>query len=1601
MAGPGGVLVGRGYVVIRPEFAGDWDRRVHGQSSRSGALGGRAFGAAFARDARAGMAALWKGTKWSAIGAGAAGAVAGIAQIGPAALAASAVAVPALSTIGTAGAAIGVGLKGVGKAFKAFDSAAADAKAAASATRQVESAQRALARAQAGVGEAQAAAARRVRDAQKGLLGAQRDAIDVQRELNGAYRDARRALEDYKLQLAEASIDQEEAALRAAEAEAELAEARASGDQDAIKRAELAARRANLSVEQQARDYKRLKEDSDRATAAGVEGSEQVVSAKERISEANARVADAEQDLKDAQVDGAKQVKDAQEAVADAARALADAQSAAASQVSKVDEAMAKLTPNARNFVETVKELGPAWGEVRKATQESLFRGLGDSFRDMSKDTIPVLRDGLSGAADQVNLMVRNWMGGVRRMAQDGTLRRFFDGNNKILQNFSKWPEEATRGWVQLSVAAQPALDKLTLKVAAASTRLSDRLTESFESGRLEKKISGAFDELKVLKEPLRDIGTIFKNLFDSMIGPGGEVLGFIGEFLDELARITSLPKVKEALQGIFQAMADITESVMKGLTPLIEHGLPVLADGLGWVADILPRATGALRDFAGVVIDWIGPKIRSVADNTRLFLGAFQTGDAAGIDGQASALERFGAATRTFTTESAANFRSFIDGFQQNDRKPVWFESSSNLTDSMNRAGVAARSFATIYKDELLVALDAGRGVWSGLQPVLESAGRILAGMAQQGFERIATIIQRVFLPVIRAVGDVVRDHVSPALEQLGGKLSTMLDRAAPVISFLDTLFTFVVKVGSAVLGTLIPPLIRLAGPVLGFLFDVLGGLVTSLGYVFLALSKVGDATEWLWRRMQPVFEIVGVAARILGAVIFTVLVAPVVIGFEILSTAAWALWDYALSPVFGLVTQGADLLWRYAIGPMVTLISGGLKKIGDDAMFLWRNVIEPVASGIGGAITGLWTNTLSPKFTAIVDGLKDIGTWAQNTYNTVAEWFGKIGTKVGEVTGGIGTAFANAKQAVKDVWEGVDGIAEIAARPVRFIVDKVYGAVRSVWNFVIGAVGLDSLKLPEYKLNFAGGGVVPGYAPGVDSVNARLSPGEGVLVPEAVRWLGPKWVYDTNARFARGRKPGAPQQFAYGGIAGHPSKGMPAGGLNPFDPRDWDDYASKGIDWAQKGLGAAYEGLKQVPGVGDVIQWAEKLVRGAAAEAAERLLRPVANWAGSGIADAMGQGVNREAAYGKALRGAPGSWVDKLVARIRSDDAEQQEAWGGGAWLKPADGSYGAGFGQAGPLWASGKHTGLDILAPFGSDVRAVAAGSVVDRSTAGPYGNHLLLNHAGGIQSLYAHLNEMLVGFGDLVTAGQRIGTVGMTGNTTGPHLHLEARSLTRGGFDPLEMLNSAVSGKAAPPGQVRDWIVQGLSIVGQGGNQAWINGLYTIAMRESGGNPRAINLWDSNAAKGTPSKGLLQFIDPTFNAHALAPYTDIWNPIHQVVADWFYIRSRYGDISKVQQANPSKPPKGYAWGGIVDKPRGTHDAGGWLEHGRAAVNLSGVPEAVLTGPDYSLMRAAAVANNRGNGIGEIRVYVGDREITDIVRTEIRDHDGALVDALDGRG
>jgi murein DD-endopeptidase MepM/ murein hydrolase activator NlpD len=123
---------------------------------------------------------------------------------------------------------------------------------------------------------------------------------------------------------------------------------------------------------------------------------------------------------------------------------------------------------------------------------------------------------------------------------------------------------------------------------------------------------------------------------------------------------------------------------------------------------------------------------------------------------------------------------------------------------------------------------------------------------------------------------------------------------------------------------------------------------------------------------------------------------------------------------------------------------------------------------------------------------------------------------------------------------------------------------------------------------------------------------------------------------------------------------------------------------------------------------------------------------------------------------------------------------------WQAPVRGFRITGqFGASGSNWSS-THTGLDFAVGYGTPIHAVTSGVVTEAAYDGSYGNKTVITLENGTEIWYCHQVALTVDVGQRVAAGEVIGAVGMTGNTTGPHVHLEVHPAGGGPVDPAAVL-----------------------------------------------------------------------------------------------------------------------------------------------------------------------------------------------------------------------
>lgn len=133
------------------------------------------------------------------------------------------------------------------------------------------------------------------------------------------------------------------------------------------------------------------------------------------------------------------------------------------------------------------------------------------------------------------------------------------------------------------------------------------------------------------------------------------------------------------------------------------------------------------------------------------------------------------------------------------------------------------------------------------------------------------------------------------------------------------------------------------------------------------------------------------------------------------------------------------------------------------------------------------------------------------------------------------------------------------------------------------------------------------------------------------------------------------------------------------------------------------------------------------------------------------------------------------RIEQMIRSSQSGNRSSESTGSMLWPTSGPITSPFGwRTHPIFGTQRyHSGIDIGADYGDSVVAVDGGVVIYADWMGGYGKAVIVDHGGGISTLYAHNSELLVGEGQRVGKGQTISRVGSTGYSTGPHLHFEVR------------------------------------------------------------------------------------------------------------------------------------------------------------------------------------------------------------------------------------
>lgn len=623
-----------------------------------------------------------------------------------------------------------------------------------------------------------------------------------------------------------------------------------------------------------------------------------------------------------------------------------------------------------------------------------------------------------------------------------------------------------------------------------------------------------------------------------------------------------------------------------------------------------------------------------------------------------------------------------------------------------------------------------------------------------------------------------------------------------------------------------------------------ILGTIV--LAPILLAWNVLSAGIQWGWENLiKPAWDAIVSAAQWMWNNVLKPTFDFIRLAWMVLVEGMKWGWENLLKPAWDALQTAAMWLWNSVLMPVFGFIKAGWDALLNGMKWAWENILKPTWDAVSNALNWLWSNTVSPvlswigdKWQAMGDGMKRVWEWVDS--NVLVPF--RNGLDV--LKGWFDTT-------VDAIGRGWNRIKDLVKEPISFVVNTVYNkGIKPAWDAVAGFVGMDDKKLPD--IAFASGGVLPGYSPGVDNYTfvdpqtgftLGLGGGEAIMRPEFVRAVGGAPAIDALNKVAKNggvsgvsKALGQGAQFADGGVLDkRVQQTMAALAPEHGKPYQWGGVGNP--SWDCSGL---WSGITQSLGGGN-------LFGGRIFNTVSLMNNPGAFGYTPGLSGRVTVGVSADHMAGT---------IDGT--NIESASMPKGVQIGGSAW--GSDNGY-----------FTNTYTLTELLGNFVSGGNGGGGGNPIGRLAKAAWDK---------VMSLVPETPSYPGVIGEWP---------GKARSTFVDTLWNWVKSkLPFGGGE-----TGVQGGVAAGVEQWRDLVNRVLAA--KGFDTSMADTVLRRMNQESGGNPAAINNWDVNAVNGTPSKGLMQVIDPTFAAHKDAGYDDIWDPESNIRASMNYAINRYGSLS----------------------------------------------------------------------------------------------------------
>ncbi|NGX06457.1 MULTISPECIES: NlpC/P60 family protein [Mycobacteroides] len=402
-------------------------------------------------------------------------------------------------------------------------------------------------------------------DAARQQVQANRNVADATLQLNRAVKDAKRNLEDLNAQLRDAPLDEAEAVLNVQDARQEAAKTFGKSALQ-MQRDNLNVQKSEARLAETRRRNARLIDDVADANAKGVRNSDSVVAALNRLTTASEEAGKSSGALKE------------------------------------WEQAMGRLSPEARNFVTQLTAMSGQWNALRQNVQDGLFAGLGAEVRQLGEVGLPVLNRGLTSIASGINSNLKTAISSLRQGGNLSMIESIFGSTADAQKRLDGAINPMVDAFLRLSTAGASHLPKLATAFGDVMRRFDTFIQRASADGSLDRWITRGEKALKDLGNSLLNIGSILNTISDAFTGTNGK--GLLEHLESGTKRLSEYLKTVEGNNKLRQFFLDARAELEKW-KPVLNDVWSIIRnvkDGvMAWAGTVLPILRTVSQLLAGV----------------------------------------------------------------------------------------------------------------------------------------------------------------------------------------------------------------------------------------------------------------------------------------------------------------------------------------------------------------------------------------------------------------------------------------------------------------------------------------------------------------------------------------------------------------------------------------------------------------------------------------------------------------------------------------------------------------------------------------------------------------------------------------------------------------------------------------------------------------------------------------------------------------------------------------------------------------------------------------------------------------------------------------